>query len=394
MLALDPGLLARLAKGRQLALVSATNGKSTTTRLLAEALRSSGQSVVHNSTGANMAPGVVTALSQSPKAVLGALEVDEAHLPAIVRATRPRVVLLMNLSRDQLDRGAEVTLLARRWRGMLEQVSWPMSVVANADDPLVVWAVQPALKPVWVGAGQWWREDSVLCPACAHGLTRQDNHWSCQQCGLQRPAVTWQADSQGFWCPPSGSAALAKGGVQTASQRLPQRIVPNLRLPGRVNVGNAALALAAAAELGVDPQIGAPALQQVGDVDGRYISVPYQGRQVRLLLGKNPASWTELVDLVGRSGRELVVAINARGADGRDPSWLWDVPFEQLAGRHVHAAGERCYDLAVRLTVAGLSIVDVMADPLAAVVACPPGSQVDVVANYTAFQNLRARVVQ
>jgi UDP-N-acetylmuramyl tripeptide synthase len=165
-----------------------------------------------------------------------------------------------------------------------------------------------------------------------------------------------------------------------------------LRLPGQVNVGNAAMAAAAASLAGVSPAASIAAFAQVGDVDGRYLEARAAGREVRLLLGKNPASWTELIELAGRSGRELVVAINARGADGRDPSWLWDVPFERLAGRTAHAAGERRYDLAVRLDVAGLAVAHTAADPLAAAGAFPPGRPVDIVANYTAFQNLRARL--
>jgi UDP-N-acetylmuramyl tripeptide synthase len=171
-------------------------------------------------------------------------------------------------------------------------------------------------------------------------------------------------------------------------------ITPQLRLPGRVNLANAAMALAAANVMGVEPEVAAKALARVEDVDGRYIQTRQDGRDLRLLLGKNPASWTELIDMVATSGRELVIAINARGADGRDPSWLWDVPFERLAGRSVQAAGERRYDLAVRLDLAGVTVTEVVEDPLMAAANCSAGAAVDIVANYTAFQNLRSRVVR
>jgi UDP-N-acetylmuramyl tripeptide synthase len=174
-----------------------------------------------------------------------------------------------------------------------------------------------------------------------------------------------------------------------------------LKLPGRINVGNAAMAAAAVDVWGVDVRSAVAAFEQVGEVDGRYVEAPLAQGRVRLLLGKNPASWTELIDVAGSSGRPLVVAINARGADGRDPSWLWDVPFEQLAGRQVWAAGERRFDLAVRLSVAGLVVAGVLADPLAAAAqtgVTTPGGQaqptVDIIANYTAFQALRARLVK
>ncbi|MDR0945189.1 MAG: DUF1727 domain-containing protein, partial [Bifidobacteriaceae bacterium] len=171
MLRLAPGLLRDLAWPMAATLVSATNGKSTTTRFIAEALRTSGPTA-HNATGANMGPGVATALAAHPGARYAALEVDEAHLPYVARQTRAGVLVLMNLSRDQLDRGAEVTLLAQRWHGLLEGADWPVTVVANADDPLVAWAAGPAGRIVWAAGGQWWREDSALCPVCAHPLAR------------------------------------------------------------------------------------------------------------------------------------------------------------------------------------------------------------------------------
>ncbi|MCL2787112.1 MAG: Mur ligase family protein, partial [Micrococcales bacterium] len=142
MLALAPDLLDQLGRWRHLALVSATNGKSTTTRFLAEALGVAGE-VAHNATGANMGAGIVTALASQPKAPFAALEVDEAHLPALAAALEPEVVLLMNLSPDQPGRGIDPTLLAQRWRGMIERASWTMTVIANADDPLVAWAARP-----------------------------------------------------------------------------------------------------------------------------------------------------------------------------------------------------------------------------------------------------------
>ncbi|MDR0945182.1 MAG: DUF1727 domain-containing protein, partial [Bifidobacteriaceae bacterium] len=161
------------------------------------------------------------------------------------------------------------------------------------------------------------------------------------------------------------------------------------------------MAAAAVAQSGIAPEAALAAFAQVGDVDGRYVEAAGPGgRTVRLLLGKNPASWTELIDMVagpadagGLAGpRGLVIAINARGADGRDPSWLWDVPFERLAGRPVWAAGERRYDLAGRRVAAGLDVRGVVADPLAAAGRADGAGPVDIVANYTAFQNVRARL--
>jgi UDP-N-acetylmuramyl tripeptide synthase len=169
---------------------------------------------------------------------------------------------------------------------------------------------------------------------------------------------------------------------------------PQLALPGRFNVANAALALAAVSARGIDQDTALDAFARVTDVDGRYVQALVQGHQARLLLGKNPASWTELMELVAGSPGLLVTVLNARAVDGRDPSWIWDVPFETWAGRPCWVAGDRRFDLAVRLDTAGLEILGVSADPLAAADQAGPGQDLEIVANYTAFQDLRARVVK
>jgi UDP-N-acetylmuramyl tripeptide synthase len=375
MLRIDPGLLGRLAGPMRVTAVSATNGKSTTTRMIAEALRTAGDTA-HNLTGANMGPGVVTALAADPGAAFAALEVDEAHLPAVAAATGADQLVLMNLSRDQLDRGSEVKMLAERWRRMAAGLSADTRVIANADDPMVVWAARPAPSVTWVGCGQWWTADSALCPECGAPLTRPDGRWACPACGLSRPQTEWH---------------ITPDAVHIVTPAGP--VTPRLALPGRFNVGNAAIALAAVTARGVDPEVALEAFAQVTDVDGRYIRASVDGRETRLLLGKNPASWTEMMGLVADSSALLVTVLNARGADGRDPSWIWDVGFEAWAGRPVWVAGERRHDLAVRLDTAGLDVVGVSEDPLAATGLAGPGQALDVVANYTAFQELRSRLV-
>jgi UDP-N-acetylmuramyl tripeptide synthase len=163
-----------------------------------------------------------------------------------------------------------------------------------------------------------------------------------------------------------------------------------LKLPGRANRANAALALTAAEAMGVDRAAAAAAFSQVSEVVGRYATVRAGGKEARLLLAKNPAGWLEVFDFLRPAPVPVVVAINARIADGTDPSWLWDVPFERLRGRFVVATGERSRDLAVRLHYAEVEHVR-EADLIKAIDAAPADS-VDVVANYTSFQQLRARV--
>ena len=160
-----------------------------------------------------------------------------------------------------------------------------------------------------------------------------------------------------------------------------------LTIPGQVNVGNAALAAAAASVWGISPAEALAAMAAIPSVEGRYLETSYAGRPVRLLLAKNPAGWSEALQMA-RPDAGIVIAVNARAADGRDPSWLWDVPFEVLQGRHAIATGERSRDVAVRLRYAGVDHVrvDALDDALRAAHGAGP---VEVLANYTAFQGYR-----
>lgn len=369
-LRLDPGSLRRLTAGRRVALVSGTNGKTTTTKLLATALGTRHR-VVSNSSGANMPAGLVAALATDPRADLAVLEVDEGHLPAVSAEVEPALVLLLNLSRDQLDRVGEVAMVANRWRAAL--VAHPVPVVANADDPTIVQAAGGAPNVTWVAAGQRWRADSETCGRCGRRLHRPDDaaDWWCD-CGQRRPPVDWNLD---------GETLIGPGG---------HRLLLRLVLPGVANRANAAMAVAAAVRLGVPAETAAAALDSVQSVAGRYLVTQVGAHRVRVLLAKNPAGWLETMNMLEPGGGDVVLALNSRIADGRDVSWLWDIPIERLHGRRIVVCGERRLDLAVRLELAGLPVT-VAEDPLAALAAIPPGP-VDLIANYTAFADLRRQL--
>jgi UDP-N-acetylmuramyl tripeptide synthase len=366
-LLMDRHILTRLAKGRRIVLVSGTNGKTTTSHLMAAALRTVG-AVAHNASGANMVDGVVAALAAEPRAPFAVLEVDELHLATVAAAVEPAVVVLLNLSRDQLDRGSEVRSVAAALRSALLGCI-ETTVVANADDPMVVWAAGPAADTVWVSVGGAWSGDAATCPNCGEVMSTGAEWWSCS-CGLVRPDPTWQA---------------ADGAALTADTRLP---VP-LDLPGEFNVGNAVMAIAAVAELGIAPEPAAEAMSAVMTVAGRYAVVQRGAHEIRLLLAKNAAGFAETLPLLDPA-RSLMVVVNAQQADGLDTSWLWDVAFERIAPRAVVAAGERAADVGVRLSYADISH-DTVPDPLVALSLLPPGN-VDVVANYTAFDRLLNRL--
>lgn len=385
-LALDRSALRRVVGDRRTALVSGTNGKTTTTRLVAAALATAGE-VDSNTSGANLLAGLVAALADSAVrpdgADLAALEVDEGLLARSLELIRPHTVTLLNLSRDQLDRVGEVRANAASWRRALGRVPG-VAVVANADDPLVVWAARAARRVTWVGTGQRWRLDAATCPACgnrivwsAHGHHRGGPRWHCAGCRRSRPRPD-------LWL--EGDEVVTHGGG---------RVGLELGLPGWCNRANATMALATARTLGVDLRDGAAAMASVRAVEGRYEVIDVGDVRVRLLLAKNPAGWAETLDLLRPAPAPVVVGINARGADGHDPSWLWDVDFARLAGRTVVATGERGRDLAVRLRYAGIAHVWAAGWREALALATTPGppgqaaTEVDLACNYTAFQAAR-----
>ncbi len=376
-LKLAPRAIADLANDRVAVLVSATNGKTSTTRLLANAVEQLGP-VLSAQTGANMTSGVVTTLANGGLDTIAVLEVDEAYLPMVTADTNPRVILLGNLSRDQLDRMNEVAMTARKWRRMLADHP-NVTVVANADDPIVTYAAEQAPNVVWVAGGQVWTADSAVCPECGTLLSRDGSHWHCTGCQRSRPDPTWfleWADSRGTAVAPDGERFNLSG----------------LQLPGRFNASNATMALAVCEQLGLNLTESVERMCEVQAVSGRYAIVQVGDLKIRLLLAKNPAGWTELVDVMPPAPAPVIVTINSNAADGRDPSWLWDVPFERLRGRTVIATGDRRRDLAVRLLHAEVDHV-VIADPYAANAPLPEAARdldiIDNAATYTGFHALR-----
>jgi UDP-N-acetylmuramyl tripeptide synthase len=371
-LRLEPDLLSMLAAGRSVVLVTGTNGKTTTTRLITAALGALGEQIASNIYGANMEAGLTSALSRAPDAPLAVLETDEKYIPAMVAATSPRVVVLLNLSRDQMDRAAEIWLLARRWREALGGAP-DCRVVANADDPLVAWAAGAARQVTWVAAGQRWRDDSWCCPHCGAHLVRDGDNWACRECANRRPPVSWAL---------AGDQVIDPWGRASPLE---------LALPGRANRSNAVMALAVADAFGVAVADALRELRGVTSIAGRYTQVSRRGCEVRLLLAKNPAGWLEALDVLAPPPVPVLLSVNAQGPDGRDTSWLWDVDYRRLRGRPVLVGGERRLDLGVRLEADEVPFRLVGDIDEAVDLARAAGSpNLEVLANYTAFQQYRA----
>jgi lipid II isoglutaminyl synthase (glutamine-hydrolysing) len=371
---LDRSILRQLGVGRRTVVVTGTNGKSTTTRMTAAALRTL-DAVASNAEGANMDAGLVAALAADRDATLAALEVDEMHVPHVLDALAAAVVILLNLSRDQLDRVGEINVIERTLRAGLARHPKAV-VVANCDDVLMTSAAYDSTDVVWVAAGGGWSADSVSCPRSGEIIVRDDAHWYSTGADFKRPSPHWWFDDDMLY----GPNGLA----------LPMR----LRLPGSVNRGNAAQAVAAAVALGADPVSAVAAVCGVDEVAGRYRTIHAGEHTVRMLLAKNPAGWQEALSMVDKHAAGVVIAVNGRVPDGEDLSWLWDVRFEHFEdavnATPVVAAGERGTDLAVRLGYAGVKHT-LMHDTVAAIASCPPGP-VEVVANYTAFLQLQRRL--
>jgi UDP-N-acetylmuramyl tripeptide synthase len=372
-LAVDPQLLSKLLAGRAVFLVSGTNGKTTTTAMLRAAL---GVPTASNLTGSNMEAGVVAALASSPSPI-AVLEIDEPWLSRVLEASRHAsqiVVVLLNLSRDQLDRSSEVRQLAERWRSALHDVRdvAALSVVANVNDPLVAYSVEEHARVTAVAVPLAWHADAISCPRCTRALHFESQFrcschdqpinagsWSCV-CGFVRPSPTvmWENGFHGE----SGTTPL------------------HLAVPGRFNETNAVLAMTAALQWGVSTSEAASRICQLREVAGRFAQRRRGGRTWRLMLAKNPAGFAALFDALEKNTHDIVIEINDRVADGHDPSWLYDAPFEKLRGRRVWCSGTRALDLATRLHYGNVDF-ELLSD-LAAPVGIEP---IDVIGNYTAF---------
>lgn len=374
---ISPNVLSELAEGKRVVLVTGTNGKSTTTRMTAEALRTLGK-VATNQNGDNMTTGIITAFMESPDAPYAVLEVDEMHLPSIAAATKPQAMILLNLSRDQMDRVGELGTVEGRIRSAVESCRDAL-IVANCDDPLISSAAWDAKHVQWVSVGAPWSADSASFPRTGTIVTRDDDSWGVEgHPEFSRPEPRWTIGEPDH----DGSFQIAGPGDLV--------VTTTLQIPGKVNRGNAAQAAAAATHFGVKPGPLGRALASVSGIAGRYQTYDVDGRYARLILAKNPAGWQESLSMVEQGTKQLLIVTNGQTPDGVDMSWLYDVAYERindLGVGSVIASGERVKDLAVRLEYANVPF-RLVENPVQAIREFQPGN-VEVLANYTAFRDLK-----
>ena len=418
-LQLDPDFIAAVTRSlaHGVVLVSGTNGKTTTTRMLSDVVRAAGWAPIHNRSGSNLERGIAGALladstwRAEPRGDVGLFEVDEASLSRVLGRVTPRVVVITNLFRDQLDRYFEIDQLARRIGEAIARLDPAATLVLNADDPIVAtlgtrhrgavlyFGVD---DPSVGGSVPQAISDATRCPRCASPLRyarvvlAHEGDWSCGACGLARP-------------PRDVSAASVELGPAASELRLRSAapgVFDSIRVPlaGLYNAYNALAALAAARALDVALPTATRAIASFRPAFGRLEQVHVAGRTLRLVLVKNPAGFNAAIAALLETERRprILAALNDRDADGRDVSWIWDADFETLAPAitHVVVTGIRSRDLANRLKYAGLGrerfeVVDDWSGAIdRAVGGVPPGDELVVLATYTAMLSLRGELAR
>jgi UDP-N-acetylmuramyl tripeptide synthase len=399
-------------------LVSATNGKTTTTRLLAAASRVAGYHLATNAEGSNLERGIATALLKGGKgADLGLFEVDEAALASIAASTRPQVVVLMNLFRDQLDRYGELETLVDKWRDVLDDLearSDPPTLVLNADDPNIAALGRGRPNVVWFGVDdashaigdREHAADATMCRDCGAPLDHRVvlvghlGHWDCPGCDLTRPTPTVSATR----------IDLSLQGQDMTLQYptpagLPIELAISSPLPGVHNSYNIVAAFAASwalADRTKRPQQAHAVARVVAKTKpafGRGEVIDVDDKQIQLLLAKNPTGVNQNVRTILRSPGKLhvLVLLNDRTADGQDVSWIWDVDWEPLDSRlaSLTLGGDRAWDLALRFQYGGFNMdkVKVSPDPAKALdialAATFAGHTLCALSTYTAMLDLR-----
>ena len=415
---IDPQVIAKAARSLTYGaiIVAGTNGKTTTSRLLTEMLTAGGHRVINNGAGSNLSRGIAATFARAVgitghlDADIAVLETDEAAFPAIAAAVRPRMVVLNNLFRDQLDRYGELNSVATRWAAALTALSPGTVLVYDADDPTLCALAERAgagivRVPFGLDAHQYGLSalshaaDSIHCPKCGTSLryhTLSVGHlgdWYCPTGDNARPALAFAASAITLDGMDSARFAVT---VFNHPDGEPVRRTPEIetKLPGLYNVYNALGAVVAAVNVGVSLGTVAVAARQFVPPFGRIERVSLHGRRLTLLLIKNPTGANEVLRLLAAtSTAPLLIAINDLTADGRDVSWLWDTDFEVLAAHSgpIIVSGIRAADMAVRLKYAGvpeeqITTVVEIADALVAVAErAEPGADVYVLPTYTAM---------
>ncbi|MDP2856740.1 MAG: Mur ligase family protein [Bacillota bacterium] len=413
---ISPHVLEELGRrhSRGNVVISGTNGKTTTAKMISVIVSKAGFRPAHNRTGANLIYGIISEFARQASlygampADIGLAEVDEATMPAVCRELRPEVAVVTNFFRDQLDRYGELETTVSLVRKGIQAMPEGAVAVLNADDPFAAGLAEGTqLRTIFFGIddpslGHEERAqvaDIKRCPVCGSEYEYDAVYYAhlgsyrCPSCGRSRPDLHVRLVSY----EPRGARGSRLGIVAPEG-----RLEVSLRIPGIYNAYNALAATACGLVLGVPLTIINEALEEFTSSFGRMELIEIGAKSAFIALVKNPTGFNEVIRtlLEGEERKRLVIAINDRYADGRDVSWLWDVDFERLAGRQqsidfVVASGIRAQDMAVRLKYAGLDqrLIRVTGDLgraiRAGLDATPEGEVLYVLPTYTAMLEIR-----
>jgi UDP-N-acetylmuramyl tripeptide synthase len=410
--AIDPNILTKLAadltKGS--VVITGTNGKTTTSRLVSYLLEGAGNKIVSNRAGANLIFGATAAALNSARpggklaADWGVFEIDEASLPKAVDEIRPKATLVLNLFRDQLDRYGELEAIAKKIEHALSRMPDQSIAILNADDPRVAEiGLGLPTPPLWFGL-----DDTSVA---AHELPHAADARTCPKCGASLIFDAVYVGHDGVYRCPNNDFERPTPDITARNIKLDgfdrfSATIDNTRidipLGGLYNIYNVLAAFAVAKTLGLEPAYIAERLKNFSAAFGRQERLEFRGRHLNLVLSKNPAGFNETlrtaVDLA--KGTSFLIALNDRKADGTDVSWIWDVDFEHLKGNAtvVVPAGDRAHDLAVRLKYAGVPAAPPETDPGKAldllIKLTNEGDTAHLLCTYTAMLDLRAELVR
>lgn len=401
---IDPQIIAHLSnKAREgSVVVVGTNGKTTVTNLLADALEAAGKSVICNRAGANLSSGVASTLLHAKPADVAVIESDELWLARTAPQLKPRLIVLLNLFRDQLDRMGEIDRIQGSIVGALEKT--PSATLAfNADDPLCAAIAERVSNPKLafgvegdMGLAQNTVVDAQMCQKCLSMMEYdyrqygQLGEYRCPSCGFARPERAWSATD----------VSLGADGLRFTVSRAAEdgaRFDLKASFTGAYMVYNLLAVAVGSSEMGATPEPIQRAIDNFDPQNGRLQRFAVQGRSVLLNLAKNPTGFNQNLKIILQDKGPKTVAffINDKAADGHDVSWLWDIDFEELAGQaglRVFAGGIRANDMQVRLKYSGVEadVVANAADVLAKSASDERGAHVYLIANYTALPALRA----
>lgn len=371
-LKIDRRLVSKLSKKikKGAIIITGTNGKTTTARLVFDVL-SPKSNIIHNRQGSNLLRGIASTLI-SQTSIFGKIEkswalweVDEATLPEAIKNTRPGIVLILNLFRDQLDRYGEVDSIRRKWQKAVSSLPKNSTLILNADDPNVS-ILSRAFhgKVVYFGVAEKKINlpqvihvaDVRYCLDCGSKLiykaitSSHMGHYRCSSCKLKRPTPQISASKLTFSSDFSTSVNVGIDG-ETIKLTYP--------LPGLFNVYNILATVCVAKVLEISPVDLKERVTKFSAAFGRFQRIQIGNKNILLFLIKNPTGANEVLrTLANRGNLNLLIALNDKVADGRDVSWIWDVNWEILKSQtqKVVVSGIRAWDIATRLKYASFKL--------------------------------------